>query len=73
MFSLHYIQKSGSKLILLYITLWLYYPKGPKFETIQSRLTNSISLEMFNPDLQNPPTKKNRGLEGGSLEIFNLA
>ena len=38
----------------------------------QSRLKISISLENFNLDLQNSP-QKNRGLVGGSLEIFNLA
>ena len=38
----------------------------------QSRLKISLSLEMFNPDLQNSP-QKNRGLVGGSLENFKLA
>ena len=37
----------------------------------QSRLKTSISLESFNPGLRNRP--QNRGLVGGSLEIFNLA
>ena len=46
------------------------FPKGPKIEKIQSRLKFSISLEIFNPDLQN--SNKNRGLVGGSLEMFNL-
>ena len=36
----------------------------------QSRLKISISLDMFNLDLQN--SHKYRGLVGGSLEIFNL-
>ena len=31
--------------------------KGPKIEKFQSRLKFSISLEMFNPDLQNSPQK----------------
>ena len=38
----------------------LQYPKGPKFEKFQSRLKCSISLEMFNLDLQNSPQKKSR-------------
>ena len=32
-------------------------PKGPKIENFQSRLKFSISLENFNPDLQNFPQK----------------
>ena len=48
------------------------FPKGPKIEKVQSRLTISISLEMFNPDLENSPQKLG-GLVGGSLEISNLA
>ena len=47
-------------------------PKGPNLEKIQDRLKFSISLENFNPDLQNSP-QKNRGLVDGSLEIFKLA
>ena len=31
------------------------YPKGPNLENIQSRLKFSISLEIFNLDLQNSP------------------
>ena len=51
-------------------------PKGPKIEKIQSRLKFSISLGNFNPDWDVQswpsefPTKKIRGLVGGSLEIF---
>ena len=37
----------------------------------QSRLKISISLEIFNPDLQNSP-QKNRGSVGGALENFKL-
>ena len=37
----------------------------------QSRLKISISIEIFNPGPSEFPTK-NRGLLGGSLEIFNL-
>ena len=37
----------------------------------QSRLKTSISLEIFNLDLEN--SHKNRGLVGGSLEISSLA
>ena len=33
------------------------FPKGPKIENIQSRLKFSISLENFDPDLQNSPQK----------------
>ena len=54
-------------------------PKGPNLEkkfkiasNFQSRLKISISLEIFNPDLQNSP-QKNRGLVGGSLENVKLA
>ena len=32
-------------------------PKGPKIEKFQSRLKNSLSIEHFNPDLQNSPQK----------------
>ena len=32
-------------------------PKGPKIEENQSRLKFSISLEIFNPDLQNSHKK----------------
>ena len=46
-------------------------PKGQKIEKNQSLLKFSISLEIFNPDLQN--SHKNWGLVGGPLEIFNLA
>ena len=35
----------------------LGYPKGPNLENFQSRLKSSISLEIFNPDLQNSPLK----------------
>ena len=35
----------------------VWYPKGPKIEKIQSWLKFSISLEMFNLDLQNFPQK----------------
>ena len=46
------------------------FPKSPKIEKIQSRLKFSISLEIFNPDLQNSPQNI---VVGGSLEMFNLA
>ena len=36
--------------------------KGPKIEKFQSRLKFSISIENFNPDLQNSPQKK--GFDG---------
>ena len=35
----------------------LSFPKGPKIEKIQSRLKFSISLEIFNLNLQNFPPK----------------
>ena len=36
---------------------WGVNPKGPNLEKIQDRLKFSISLENFNPDLQNSPQK----------------
>ena len=42
-------------------------PKGPKIEKNQS-----LSIEIFNPGPSEFPTKKNRGLVGGSLDNFNL-
>ena len=33
-------------------------PEGRKIETTKSRLKFSISLDMFNLDLENPPPKK---------------
>ena len=53
-------------------------PKGPKIEKFQSRLKFSIPLEKFQSRLKFSirtfrSPHKNRGLVGGSLEIFNLA
>ena len=53
------------------------FPKGPKIEKNQSRLKISIPPENFNLDwkFQSWPSEfptENRGLLGGSLEIFNL-
>ena len=50
-------------------------PKGPNLEKIQDRLKFSISLEIFNPDLQNSPQKIGvwwvaRLKISSSLEIF---
>ena len=53
------------------------HPKGPKTEKNQSRLKITISLENFQSRLKFSILTfriphKNRGLVGGSLEIFNL-
>ena len=52
---------------------WLLWPDslpGPKIEKNKSRFKISISLAIFNHDLQNSP--ENRGLVGGSLENFKI-
>ena len=47
-------------------------PKGPKIEKIQSQLKISISLEIFNPDLQNSPQKIGVSLTLQSL-LFSIS
>ena len=45
--------------------------RAQRLKKTQSRLKNSISLEIFNLDLHNF-TAKNRGLVGGSRAILNF-